>query len=104
MTHDRRGQPVNLGDLFRSPGSPLGGLARAAAGRVELLDLLRGRLPADLQACLVGCNVRDDGTLVLTASSPAWAARLRFESAGLLACCRERYPGAARVRVRSATP
>jgi hypothetical protein len=104
MANDRRGQPVNLGDLFRSPGSPLGGLARAAAGRAELLDLLRARLPAELQACLVGCNVRDDGTLTLTASSPAWAARLRFEAPGLLACCRERFPAAARVRVRSATP
>ncbi|MBL8225109.1 MAG: DUF721 domain-containing protein [Chromatiales bacterium] len=104
MANDRRGQPVNLGDLFRSPGSSLGGLARAAAGRMELLDLLRARLPAELQACLVGCNVRDDGTLVLTASSPAWAARLRFEAPGLLACCRERFPATARVRVRSATP
>lgn len=104
MATDRRGQPVNLGEVFRSPGSALGGLARAAAGRVELLDLLRGRLPADLQACLVGCNVRDDGTLVLTTASPAWAARLRFEAPGLLACCRERFPATARVRVRSATP
>jgi hypothetical protein len=104
VSQERRGQPVSLGDLFRAPQSPLGGLAAAATERLALLELLRQRLPADLQACLVACNVRDDGTLVVTAASPAWAARLRFESATLLTGGRDRFPGLTRVRVRSTTP
>lgn len=103
MSQDRQGQPVSLGELFRTPSSRLGGLAAAATDRLALLEVLRQRLPADLQECLLACNVRDDGTLVVTAASPAWAARLRFESAALLSGCRERFPAATRVRVRSTT-
>ena len=68
--------------------------------RLDLADDLRKILPPDLQAALTGCNLRGDGTLVVTTDSPAWAARLRFESEALLRACRGRFPEAARVRVR----
>ena len=40
------------------------------------------------QVVPVAANIRDDGTLVVLASSSAWAARLRFESERLMAAAR----------------
>jgi hypothetical protein len=57
-------------------------------------------LTRELADALLGASLRDDGTLVITAASPAWASRLRFEGSGLLAACRQRYPVAKRVKVR----
>lgn len=100
---ERPGQPRSLGDLLSGgpQGAGLRRLAEAASERLALLDYLRAGLAADLQAALAGCNVQPDGTLVLTAVSPAWTARLRFEGPALLARCRERHPDVARVRVRT---
>jgi hypothetical protein len=78
----------------------VGRLGREAAARVALTDHLRASLPAPLGEHITAANLRGDGTLVVLASGPEWAARLRFESDRLLGLCRERAPGAARVRVR----
>ena len=102
--------PRALGDLLK-PGpcgepaaaSPLGALARAAASRLVLADEIRRNLPPELAGAVVSCNLRPDGTLVVTASSPDWAARLRFEADGMLAGCRAGWPAATRVRVRVGT-
>ena len=92
--------PKSLSDLVSAPGGAVGRLASAAAGRLALGDHLRSSIDPALAARLIGANLRDDGTLVVLAASPEWAARLRFESSRLLAACREQHPGAARVRVR----
>jgi hypothetical protein len=100
---ERPGKPRSLGDLLsRGPeAAGLRRLAEAAGERLALLDYLRSGLAAELQPALAGCNLQPDGTLVLTAVSPAWTARLRFEGPALLARCREHHPEAARVRVRT---
>ncbi|MDH5254452.1 MAG: DUF721 domain-containing protein, partial [Gammaproteobacteria bacterium] len=91
--------PRGLGELM-ALSSPLGDLAKAASSRVDLADCVRKQLPGELAAAVSACNLRPDGTLVVTAASPEWAARLRFEADGILAGCRPRWPEAARVRFR----
>ena len=91
--------PRGLGELIAA-NSPLGALARAASSRLELADCVRKQLPPALAAAIATCNLRPDGTLVVTAVSPEWAARLRFEADGILAGCRKDWPAAARVRFR----
>ena len=95
-------EPKSLSGLITDSHSGVGRLAREAAERVALGDRLRTALDPELGLHLSGCNLRDDGTLVLLASGPEWAARLRFESDRLLKICREHNPRAARVRVRIA--
>lgn len=94
--------PKPLSELIFRPGSPVGELARRAAGTEDLAAALRSALGGGLAAELRSASLRDDGTLVVIAASPAWAARLRFEAPALLAKCREQHPAATRVRVRVA--
>jgi len=93
-------EPRSLADLLKPGNSGLGRLARQASEQSALAEVLRAGLPAELAAALLSASLRPDGTLVVTASSPAWAARLRFESAALLESCRQRAPAAARLKVR----
>ena len=102
MSTTSRSGPRGLGELL-APGSPLGTLARAASSRLELADCVRQQLPPDLAAAVAACNLRPDGTLMVTAASPEWASRLRFEADGILAACRPQWPEAARVRFRVTT-
>ncbi len=97
-----RKSPKSLSELLFRPGSALGELARQAAATEDLAATLRASLAPELAVELRSAALRDDGTLVILASSPAWATRLRFEAEALLAKCRERNPGAARVRIRVA--
>lgn len=94
--------PRGLGELLASD-SALGALAKAASRRLDLADAVRDQLPADLASAVTSCNLRPEGTLVVTAASPEWAARLRFEGDRILSGCRARWPDAARVRVRVGT-
>jgi hypothetical protein len=102
--------PRGLGELLAgragmegAEDSALGALARAARSRLALADAVRRHLPPDLAAAVANCNLRPDGTLMVTAASPEWAARLRFEADGILAACRPDWPAAERVRVRVGT-
>lgn len=99
MSSPSRNGPRGLGELIAA-NSPLGALARAASSRLELADSVRKQLPPTLAAAIATCNLRADGTLVVTAASPEWAARLRFEADAILAGCRPTWPAAARVRFR----
>ena len=99
MSNPSRNGPRGLGELIAAD-SPLGALARAASSRLDLADCVRKQLPPALAAAIATCNLRPDGTLVVTAASPEWAARLRFEADGILAGCRQDWPAAARVRFR----
>jgi hypothetical protein len=98
-------EPRALADLLKpaapAAGSALGRLVAAAGAREALLDYLRAGLGPELRPALTGCNLRADGTLVLTAISGAWTARLRFEGPALLARCQARHPEARVVRVRT---
>lgn len=49
-----------------------------------LTESLSAALPGDFAGSLVAANIRDNGELVVIAASPAWAARLRFETEKLL--------------------
>ncbi len=94
--------PRGLGELM-ALSSPLGALAKAASSRLELADCVRQQLAGELATAVTACNLRPDGTLVITATRPEWAARLRFEADGILAACRPHWPEAARVRFRVGT-
>ncbi len=95
---------MRIGDLLSRSDSGLGRLARRAEAAMDLAEALRACLPDGLGAELRAASLRDDGTLVVLASSPAWAARLRFESGTLLSRCREHHPAARTVEVRVAGP
>jgi len=97
-------QPELLSSLALGPGGALEGLARRAAERVGLADGLRAALPPALGEQLRGANLRDDGTLVVLAASSAWASRLRFEAAALLAAAGGLGLAPLRVEVRVAGP
>jgi len=99
MSSPSRNGPRGLGDLIAA-NSPLGALAKAASSRLDLADCVRQQLPPALAAAVTACNLRPEGTLVVTTASPEWAARLRFEADGILAGCRAHWPAAARVKFR----
>ena len=96
--------PKSLSELIFAPGGPLHELAVRAARRSDLAGFLRAGLPPELGAHVVAGNLRPDGTLVVVTDSPAWAARLRFEGASILARCQEIYPESQRVKVRVTGP
>ncbi|MAF84497.1 MAG: DciA family protein [Gammaproteobacteria bacterium] len=97
-------KPKSLSELLSSPKSQLGQLAARARAKVGLTDHIRKGLAPDLGAELVNCTLEDDGTLVIRASSPEWATRLRFESERLLELGRQQHPEATQVKVRVAHP
>ena len=94
--------PRALGELFGA-NTALSALAKAAGSRVDLADQVRAQLAPALASAVTTCNLRPDGTLVVTTSSSEWAARLRFEAEAILGACRVQWPAAARVRFRVGT-
>ena len=72
--------PCSEGDLGR--------IIRRAQKLGELTDLLARALPEDFAGAIVAANVRENGELVVIASSSAWASRLRYESEALLDAAR----------------
>ncbi|MBM4221895.1 MAG: DUF721 domain-containing protein [Gammaproteobacteria bacterium] len=102
MSDASRNQPRSLGTLFGEVQA-LGALAEAAAQHVDLATQVRAVLGEPLGSGVSACNLRPDGSLVVTAASPEWAARLRFEAGTILEACRSRFPAASRVRVRVGT-
>jgi len=67
----------------------LGDIIRHAKDMGELVHELQQALPDDISASIRSANIRDDGELVVLASSPAWAAKLRFEADRLMAIARQ---------------
>ncbi len=99
-----RNKPKSLSELLSSPNSKIGQLAARAQAKVGLTDHIRKGLAPDLAAELVHCAVEDDGTLIVRATSPEWANRIRFESEKLLALSRQQHPETTQVKVRVAHP
>lgn len=80
---------TRLEKLLKGPGrSPLGKVIRRAREMDDLTARLRAALDAEAAPHLVAANLREDGELAIVCSSPAWAARLRFESDVLLQAAR----------------
>jgi hypothetical protein len=76
----------SLGNLLNpNDDGGLGDIVRHARDMGELVHALQRALPDDMTDCIRAANIRDDGELVILASSPAWAAKLRFEADVLLA-------------------
>ena len=95
-----KGKPKSLSELIGSQNSPLGNLASEARLRESLSDHLRKHLPADLSAGLLHCNLRDETTLIVIASSPEWASRLRFEKELFIRLCADHGTQVTDVKVR----
>jgi len=95
-----KGEAKSLSQLIGSGDSGLGQLAARARRQADLSEHMRNGLGADLADGVIHCNCRDDGTLVVLASSPEWASRLRFEERRLLQLCREFGSPATSVKVR----
>jgi len=90
----------SLSELISKAESTLGQLAESASQCTELSQHLRVHLDSELAAGFLHCNMHDDETLVVVASSPEWAARLRFASSELLTLSREFGMPATRVKVK----
>jgi hypothetical protein len=75
--------------LIPSDDGGLGEIIRHAQNMGELVRRLQQALPENTAASICAANIRDNGELVILASSPAWAAKLRFEAEDLMATARE---------------
>ncbi len=67
----------------------LGDIIRHAQDMGELIQILQQVLPAESQGSISAANIRDNGELVILASSPAWAAKLRFDAECLMQAARD---------------
>jgi hypothetical protein len=66
----------------------LGDIVRHARDMGELVNRLQKSLPDEIGPQILAANIRDNGELVVLTSSPAWAAKLRFEADALLDAAR----------------
>ena len=83
----------SLSDLLS--GGELAGLVAGARERSALTEAVRALLPPEEAREVVAAHWDDEGTLVISVRSGAWAARLRYRQSTL---------GAQRVRIRVAPP
>jgi len=91
----------SLDKLLNSNGAdPLENLVQRAQQMDALVVRLRHALPGPGSRELLSANIRDDGELVVVCSNSAWAARLRFESATLIAAARQHGHDVVRCSVR----
>jgi len=67
----------------------LGDIIRHARDMGELVHKLQQALPDDMTTSILSANIRDNGELVVLVSTPAWAAKLRFEANRLMATARQ---------------
>jgi hypothetical protein len=90
-----------LKDLLNPCGDgELADIVRRARDLGSLARSLGEALPDEYAGAIVAANVRDDGELVVIASSSAWASRLRYETDALLDAARNAGVRASACRVR----
>jgi hypothetical protein len=94
------GTSKSLSDIIASSDGALSGLAREARLREDLSTYLRKHLPEPLTGGFLHCNLRDEGLLVVLATSPEWASRLRFEADRIRQICADQGTEVTSVRVR----
>ena len=78
----------------------LAGVIRRAREMGELTQALCDGLPGEYAGAIAAANLREDGSLVVIATSPAWASRLRYETDKLLSAARNAGCDASQCRVR----
>ena len=94
---------IELKNLLNpSDDGDLGQIVRRAREMGELTHVLSSALPDEYSGAIVAANLREDGDLVVIASSSAWASRLRYETDALLAAARENGVSAKACRIRVA--
>ena len=86
--------------LNPSTGEGLGDIVRHARDMGRLVGALREALPGDEAEGILAANIREDGELVVLASTPAWAAKLRFETDALIEAARKTGATVTRCTVR----
>ena len=90
-----------LSNLINSSGNEgLSEIIERARDMGELTETLSKALPAELQNSLIAANLRDDNELVLICPSSAWASRLRFEEASVIAAAKQHGINVDKVSVR----
>jgi len=67
----------------------LGDIVRHARDMGDLVHALQQAIPDETGSNILAANIRDDGELVVLASSSAWAAKLRFEADTLITAARD---------------
>lgn len=85
-------------------GGELGDIVRRAREMGELTHVLCKALPDEYAGSVVAANLREDGDLVVIATSSAWASRLRFETDVLLGAARATGLNPTSCRIRVAQP
>lgn len=89
-----------LDSLLSNADSPLGELARQAARAGSLTELVSGCLPDEYAAHVRSAALSKQCELTITTESPAWAAKLRFESPQLLIALKERDLKVEKIQVK----
>ena len=75
--------------LNPSGNGDLANMVERAQAMGELTQRLQSVLSAELASSLVAANISAEKELIVIARSPAWAARLRFETDKLIAAAQE---------------
>ena len=88
--------------LGGADSGPLGRMIGRARAMDDLASRLRAALDPEAAPHLVAANLRDGGEIAIVCSSPAWAARLRFESDTLVEAARAAGLDARRCTIRVA--
>jgi len=78
----------------------LAAVIRRARKLGELTHTLCENLPEEYAGAIAAANIREDGSLVVIATSSAWASRLRYETESLLDAARRAGNEVTRCRVR----
>jgi hypothetical protein len=80
----------SLEDLLKtSKDNGLAEVIEHARDMGDLVQILQEALSEEQRAAISAANIREDGELVVLASSSAWASRLRFETDTLLAAVKD---------------
>jgi len=103
LTGQFRGTSKSLADLIGEQQGSFGKLAAEAAKREQLTGHIRAQLEPELAAAISHCSIGEHGELIVLATLPEWAARLRFESPALLTAAREVAPACTSVKVKVVT-
>ena len=81
---------ISLEKLLKSgSGGVLEDMVQTAQYMDELTSMLQRGLESDLGINLLAASLRDNGELVLIASSSAWAAKIRFEAETMMGLARQ---------------
>lgn len=92
-----------LEDLLKtSKDNGLNEVIEHARDMGDLVQILQQAIPEQQRGAISAANIREDGELVILASSSAWASRLRFETDTLLAAVKDSGKTARRCSVRVA--